>query len=132
MHSSAAAGTASLLRAGADWRFRNRDGWTAFHLAARAGSMESARILLASSGNDALEMVTCCSNNGRTPFQSACLSGELECAQLIWKTVVNESSEGAARAMVQQVDNCNRSAMSDARDAERADVAEFLRRILSL
>jgi ankyrin repeat protein len=54
---------------GADVHLRNKDGWTAFHIATRADHARHMRLLLDVDAN----VWRTCSNNGRTPLHTASL-----------------------------------------------------------
>lgn len=63
----------------ADLSIANKDGWTAFHVAARAGSLDVLKELYKSNPNS----VSTVSSNGRTPVHTAALAGHVEVVQFI-------------------------------------------------
>ena len=68
-----------LIEGQADLDLVNKDGWNAFHLAAREGDVDIMKFLLEKSPNCHKTV----SKNGRTPLHSAALAGDRECLQYL-------------------------------------------------
>ncbi|XP_038054135.1 ankyrin repeat domain-containing protein 16-like [Patiria miniata] len=102
-----------LIEHKANPRLRNKDGWNAFHIAAREGHVEILSYLL-DSIPDLWDTV---SNNGRTPLHTAALHGKLEAVNLLLTR---------GKYPVDQADSCGSTPLMDALRDGFVDIAQRL------
>ena len=104
-----------LLNQGhADPNLRNKDGWNAFHLAAREGDMNILRCIYSFSPQSCQTV----SNNNRTPAHTAALHGKLDVLEFLL-----ENCGGACFAAV---DSCGATPLLDAARAGNLAAISYL------
>ncbi|XP_054714802.1 ankyrin repeat domain-containing protein 16-like isoform X2 [Uloborus diversus] len=102
-----------LVENGANLLLKNKDGWTAFHIASREGHIDVIKNLLLKNPN----LWKTRSNNGRTPLHTASLHGHLDIVKLI-------TSNSDCDNDVQ--DCCGTTPLMDAGSANHLLVVQFL------
>lgn len=102
-----------LLEKGAKLSLVNKDGWTAFHLAAREGDVGILRIFVATDSK-AWNTV---SKNGRTPLHTACLAGHLGTVKFLIDECGHE---------IDCFDSCKSTPLMDGAKAGHLDVLGYL------
>ena len=103
-----------LLEQGhANASLQNKDGWNAFHLAAREGDMEILRLILKTSPQSCITK----SKNGRTPAHIAALHGKLETLKFL---------KDECRNSFNVTDSCGATPLADAARAGYISVVSYL------
>ena len=102
-----------LLKAGANPKLLNKDGWNSFHIATREGHTGIVRHFFDISP-DIWDTV---SNNGRTPLHTTALHGHLETAQLLLKR---------GRYTPDRPDSCGTTPLMDSFKGNYVNVASLL------
>ena len=103
-----------LLEQGrANATLQNKDGWNAFHLAAREGDINILNLIFEASP------VSCCtkSKNGRTPAHTAALHGKLETLKFL---------KDKCGLTFTEKDSCGSTVLTDAAKAGHVDIVKYL------
>lgn len=92
---------------------QNKDGWNAFHLAAREGDIDILNLIFQTSP------VSCCtkSKNGRTPAHTAALHGKLETLKFL---------KDKCSLTLTEIDSCGATALTDAARAGHVNIIKYL------
>ena len=102
-----------LEQGGANATLQNKDGWNAFHLAAREGDINILNFIFQTSP------ISCCtkSKNGRTPAHTAALHGQLETLKFLKDKCAQTFTE---------IDSCGATAVVDAARAGHVNIIKYL------